>query len=614
MNSGQYIVLGLYEGHMASATIMIDGEVIASAHEERFSKQKMDVGVPVQSARFCMEFAGLQPADIDAVAVVGLTLDPRDHLTKRYATYSVDDFVYENEHYWHPRLIEKSLDVDYFDVMGRDRISEDHYWDITDLDLKAPVSEINQKFNIIRQRAIEEHIGISMDRVQFIPHYMCHHFHAYYSGDIRGEDVIVVHNEAAGDGYNAVISEPTPDGLKMICGNDETDLGRLYKWITLLLGMKPHQHEFKVMGLAPYANSYEHAKAAKIFDPLFKVNADKMLIEYANRPDDLYFYFRDKLKSCRFDGIASALQSMVEQRLCEWIDIVMRNTGKKRVCYAGGVAMNVKANKLIAELDSVENLFVPASPADETTHIGAAYLLTEKHFLAQGRKPEEAIPPLQNIYLGPNLDQRGLGEKLDKLKNDEGLFVEDCVTVSPIADLLAKGKIVARCRGRSELGQRALGNRSILADPGAEGTVDRINSQIKYRDFWMPFCPSIIAEDADSIIINKKNIPAKYMTVSFDVRPDKIRTVAAATHPADGTARPQIVEKEDNPEYHELISCFKDKTGSGCVLNTSFNLHGEPIVETPDDAIHTFLRSELDALWVGDYLVKRNRLGENSSQ
>ena len=127
MKSGQYIVLGLYEGHMASAVIMIDGEVIASAHEERFSKLKMDVGLPVQAALFCMDFAGVKSADIDAVAVVGLMLDLRDHLTKRYATYSVDDFVYENEHYWYPRLIEKRLDLDYFDVMGRDRISEDHY-------------------------------------------------------------------------------------------------------------------------------------------------------------------------------------------------------------------------------------------------------------------------------------------------------------------------------------------------------------------------------------------------------------------------------------------------------------------------------------------------------
>jgi carbamoyltransferase len=605
MKFGQYVVLGIYEGHMSSAVLMIDGEVIASGHEERFTKLKMDVGLPVKSARFCLDYAGVAPDEIDVVAVVGLTLDPRDHLTKRYAKFSVEDYVFENENYWYPRLIEGRTDLNYFDVMGRDRISPDHYWDVTNLNLDGKTKEIANAFNEIRYAAIEQHLDISRAKVQLLPHYLCHHYHAYYSGSVRGEDVVIVHNEAIGDGYNAVVSMPTANGLSMICGNAETDLGRLYKWITLLLGMKPHQHEYKLMGLAPYSNSYEQAKAAKVFDPLFKVDHDEMLIKYNERPGDLYFHFRDQLKSCRFDGIAAALQSMVERLLAEWIEVVLAKTGKKRVCYAGGVAMNVKANKIISEIEILDDLFVPISPADETTHIGAAYWATESYFLLKGKDPNHLIPPLTTAYFGPPLDQSKVSDKLTTMVRKHGYKVTEFPELSTVADLLADGKVLARCRGRSELGQRSLGNRSILAHPGTDGIIDKINNQIKYRDFWMPFCPTILKEDENKYLKNNKHISSKFMTISFDSNPESSKEIAGGIHPADKTARPQILDRSFNPDYHDLITAFKNKTGIGCLMNTSFNLHGDPMVEDGEDAFRTFEYSDLDALWLGDYLVCR---------
>ena len=590
---------------MASAVLMVDGHVVAGAHEERYSKLKMDVGLPVRAARFCLDFAGLKASDVDVVAVVGLKLDPRDHLTKRYATFSVDDYIRENREYWYPRLIEKRLDVDYFDVMGHDRIRRDHYWNIDRLNLKAPGDELAEVFNDVRLEAIEKHLDIPRAKVRFMPHYMCHHYHAYYSGTVRGDDVLVIHNEAIGDGYNAVVSRQTPRGLEMICGTDQTDLGRLYKWMTLLLAMKPHQHEFKVMGLAPYATNYEKAKAAKVFEPVFKLDRESMLIGYDQKPGDLFFHFQDKLAGCRFDGIAGALQDMLEKRLVEWVTLLLEKTGCTRICYAGGVAMNVKANKAIAEIPALKDLFVPLSPADETTPMGAAYMVTEQHFLAQGRNPDSAIPPLASVYVGAPVDQRGLAERLAGLKAEHGFEVTENPSVDSIARMLAEGTVVARCRGRSEYGQRSLGNRAILANPAAEGVVTRINNQIKFRDFWMPFCPSILAEDQHDYLVNDKNIQARYMTVSFDIRPDKRKCMAAAIHPADYTARPQLVSQSDNPEYHALITAFKARTGVASVLNTSFNLHGEPMVEDPGDALHTFMESDLDAVWVGDFLVRR---------
>ena len=195
--------------------------------------------------------------------------------------------------------------------------------------LRAEKNVIESQFNKLRIKAVEKYLGIEKTRVHFVPHYFCHHYHAYYSGSVRGSDVIVMHSEASGDGVNALISEPSPEGLKIISSTNESDIGRLYKWVTLLLGMKPHQHEFKVMGLAPYANTYETKKAAKFFDSIFTLDEEKMLIKYADRPKDLYFHFREKLKACRFDGIANALQSMVEKQLSNWFQCVLQKTGKK---------------------------------------------------------------------------------------------------------------------------------------------------------------------------------------------------------------------------------------------------------------------------------------------
>ena len=174
--------------------------------------------------------------------------------------------------------------------------------------------------------------------------------------------------------------------------------------------------------------------------------------------------------------------------------------------------------------------------------------------------------------------------------------MEENVSQKQIADWLADGKIIARFSGRSEFGMRALGNRSIIADARNFEVLDKINKKIKYRDFWMPFTPSILNEAVSSYIVNEKNVFSPYMTMAFDLKPGMEKEIPAAIHPADKTVRPQMLRAEDNQEYHNLISEFKAKTGTAALLNTSFNLHGEPIVETPADAISTFERSNLDVL------------------
>ena len=608
MTQKDFIVLSIYEFHMSSCALMINGEVAAAAHEERFSRIKLDAGFPYKAASFCLREAGVKPEEVDVVALV----NERFHhnaiatiLFKRFTLYSIQDWIDENERYWKPRLLEKKEMGSFFHLMGgADRVQE-HYYDLKDLDMNAGAEEVNRVFNRIRKETVERLLGVPQERVVLLPHYMCHHYHAYYSGNLRGSDVVVAHLEGDGEQYNSAVSIPTDQGLKLLRGSNQSDLGRLYQWITLLLGMKPYHHEYKVMGLAPYATDSEITKSLKIFEPIFKLDEKNLTVVYNKKPDDLYFYFRDRFEGHRFDGIAGALQTLVERYLTEWIEIVVNKTGRSRVCYGGGVAMNVKANMLISRLECVEDLFVPLSPGDETNVFGAGYWMTEKHFLETGLNPED-IPPMKTHYLGPQFTRSDVLKSVEEMMiKEKGFAVTENVNNAEAAKLLAEGMIIARFQGKSEFGQRGLGNRSILGDPSNPGIVNKINHQIKYRDFWMPFAPTILEEDQGKCLDNPKNISADYMTVCFPVKEDYVDKLKGAIHEGDITARPQILRRDANPEYHDFISEFKKIKGIGAILNTSFNLHGEPIVGNPKDALHTFINSKLDALWMHDILVSR---------
>jgi carbamoyltransferase len=608
MIDGQYVVLSIYEVHMASAAIIIDGQVVAASHEERFSRIKNDIGFPLKAALFCMEYAGVNPSQVDAVVLVNEFFDANgvaNILFKRMALYSKDDWITENERYWGPKLIEKKKEPQgYFFVMGGwDRVDDNHYYDLKTLNMNDNSDVISKKFNLLRLEVVERELNIPRSKIHFAPHYLCHHYHAYYSGPLRGKDVVVVHAEGDGGKYNQAVSVPTEAGLKILYGTNQFNIGRLYQWMTLYLGMKPYAHEYKLMGLAPYANEYETKKSREVFDRVFRVDHENLVINYNETPQDLYFTFRDKLQGHRFDGIAGALQEVVEECLSEWVRAVVKKTGCPRVAYGGGVAMNVKANMRISQLDEIEEFFVPLAPSDESNIFGAAYWLTEKHFLRNDRNPEN-IPPIKHAYWGRDFSEADISTALAE-QDMSSYSIEDGADQHRIADLLAHGDVVARSQGRSEFGQRALGNRSILANPCLKGTVEKINHQIKYRDFWMPFAPSILDTHVDIYLKNDKRMYCPFMTMSFPSRESENEKIFQALHPSDTTARPQMVTRETNAEFYDLIKAFCSRTGTGSLLNTSFNIHGEPIVDSPKDALHVFLNSDLDALWLGETLIRR---------
>lgn len=371
------------------------------------------------------------------------------------------------------------------------------------------------------------------------------------------------------------------------------NLARIYRYVTLILGMKPFEHEYKVMGLAPYAKDYIMEPAYKVFKETLVV--DGIDFKWYNKPPDLYFYFREKLEGMRFDGIAAGLQKWVDELVVEWMTNILDHLEVDSLAYSGGLSMNVKTNQAIAGIPRLKNFFVPPSGGDESTAIGAAYSVCVERNIA--------VNPLSHGYLGFSLPDDEVAALIEKYHIRNSYAVIENTSTDVIADLLVDNKVVARCVGPMEFGARALGNRSILCNPSNYDNIRLINEKIKFRDFWMPFTPSILDYRANDYLMNPKGIESPYMTIAFDTTPLGQEHLAAAIHPADFTVRPQMVTQEANPDYYGLIRDFEKKTGIGALLNTSFNLHGEPIVRNAEDAWHTFTNSGLDALLLNTTLI-----------
>lgn len=267
--------------------------------------------------------------------------------------------------------------------------------------------------------------------------------------------------------------------------------------------------------------------------------------------------------------------------------------------------MNVKLNQKIAELNDVNNTTIVPSAGDESTVMGGCYFGYEK-FCKENCLPFEP-KKIENLYLGTEYSDEEIEEYLQKNDYFNKYLIEKPDNLNKkVAELLAQNKVVARFAGKMEFGARALGNRSILANPSSYETIRIINEMIKNRDFWMPFAATILKEESNQYLINKKNIEAPFMAITFNTTIKAQRELTAAIHPYDKTSRPQILDKKINPDYYEIISEFKKLTGIGGVLNTSFNLHGEPNVESPKDALRTFETSGLSFLNIGPFLISKD--------
>jgi len=596
------IILGICDNHDAHSCIVKDGQLIAAIAEERLSRLKADMGYPERSIDRVLKTTGVSSQEIDVVAVAGAAENPFQRLCKNNAIFTNRNWINQCEKYWKPVLIEKKPltpldDFNMFKHLRGEELQADPYYPFIErINSKNP-EEYSSIFNCLRKEVITQHLGISPDKIHFYRHEDCHKAYGYYSSPFNTKKSLVFTMEGGGDDSSASVSTIENNNITEHWKSNGVQLGRLYRYVTLILGMLPTQHEYKVMGLAPYGTEYHGKRSLEVFRKINTVVGNEI---YDNKAFvDLYYSIKDALEGERFDGIAWGLQTYIEEILSEWIANNCKSHGINNVIISGGVAQNIKSCKKIMELPEVDKFWCGPISGDGSLAIGAAWLASTKF------DPETDIKGLQNVYLGTAYDEKAIDEAVNKysLRSDY-----HCVE-NPGNDLVAQwidqGYVAARFSGAMEFGQRALGNRSILADPRIYKSVEHINNKIKYRDFWMPFTPSMHYEEAEKYLINPKKVYSPFMTMAFDLKSEYIDIIPAVIHPADKTIRPQILKRDDNSTYYDLISAFKKRSGLGILLNTSFNLHGEPMVESPEDAVSTFIRSDLDVLLFDNIAILR---------
>ncbi|MTI63688.1 carbamoyltransferase [Methylophaga sp.] len=572
------IVLGLSGAvnHDASAALYIDGKLVAAAEEERFLRDKHAKGkMPYEATKFCLEHAGIKPEQVDIVAFpyaeIGLKSPARWHYAKR--------------HWYAPDRALTAL------FSGNRR-----YW--------------RNYRNVMK---LLDDLGIGADRVKFVPveHHLAHASSAYHLSGFK-EKTAIIGIDGKGE-YATTFFGYGENGKihKIKEFYDPDSLGGMYGALTEYLGFEMLDGEFKVMGMAPYGDPkrFDFSRLIDCKDGDFKVN-NKLVNTVGWRrykKNGKGYFFSPKLidwlgpmregdeKDEPYIDYAASIQDLLEKTALQLIDYylgdIIRETGK--VAYAGGVALNVKLNQRIIAMPGVKELFVQPAASDAGTAIGAASYASQ----------EAGVPveKMEHVYLGPEYTTEQCMDACDNYSQPVKWQRMSDVPAET-AKILADGNPVSWFQGRMEFGPRALGNRSILGSPSHSGVADRINAQIKYRERWRPFCPSMLDTVAPEIL--QTDHPSPYMTFTFDVANSWKDRIPEVVH-EDGTARAQIVTQKTNPRYYALLQEMEKLTGNGVVLNTSLNRRGEPMVCSPTDALNMFFGSDLQYLVMEDILVTK---------
>lgn len=593
------LILGINEGIDASVVLCEDGRPIFAVQEERLSREKGTIGFPSQAVMHCIKQYGLNARTVAHVCLSNLHSpkgERREELLDEYVRRARSGTEYL-------RIGDLSGAAARFAGMLPRSLEE-----------RARGWQVSRR-SATNNGAVQEQLarcGLDGVPVSRFHHHSNHAASAYYG--LRKnwhEPHLVFTLDGGGDDACAHVYLARDGALRLLSATPTGhSIGNIYASVTYMLGMRPHEHEYKVMGLAAYADVEEARPFARRFARYVDLDPDNPLRfrrTIAERTSAILPRLLQDFRMVRFDMVAAAVQLFTEDLVCRWIADAVAQTGVRNVLAAGGVFMNVKVNQRIAELPAVEFFDVFPSCGDETLPFGSVW---QCHVQQGG-----AVADLHfhDMYLGPEA-----GTDLADARARFGGQVDFHELTDPeagTAELLAQGHVVARCTGRMEFGARALGNRSILADPSQPAVVNRINRSIKHRDFWMPFAPAILAEQAAHYLRLPDALPrprlSPHMMHAFTTTEHR-DDFAAAIHPADGTARAQIVWANSNPSFHRLIDAFRRLTGRGVLLNTSFNLHGFPIVGGACDAVDVFLKSDLAYLVVDRWLVTK-RQGAASS-
>jgi len=581
--------------HDAAAALLQDGRLIAAAEEERFSRIKHDFGFPHLAIQFCLESGGIKGADVD------------------YAVF------YEKPFRKFDRILMTVLQTypKSYKVFRESMIT----WMIDKLWVGSKIAA---------------ELGFPRDRVLFCEHHMSHAASAFLCSPFDEAAILTV------DGVGEWVTGTWGVGK----GNQielrkqmlfPHSIGLLYSAFTAFLGFEVNEGEYKVMGMAPYGQPRYVDKVWKLIrqepDGSFSLDMDyfcfhhstertfnerfvelfgdprppKMLFFTANSGFPAYFGEApgDFAEQCKLNqhyaDIAASIQQVTEEVLLSMAQQLHRETGLKKLCVAGGVGLNSVANQRLLRETPFEELFIQPAAGDGGGALGAA-LWADNMLLGNPRRFR-----MDHAYWGKDYGPSEIKSFLDENHISYELIEDDNRLMDLTVDRLQNGKVIGWFQGRFEWGPRALGNRSILADPRNPNMKDIVNTKIKFREPYRPFAPSVLGECAEiyfDLPNAVRHYPARYMLYVTPVRPSKQGLLPAITH-VDGTGRLQTVFRDSNPRYYELIERFGQASGVPAVLNTSFNLKGEPIVNTPANAYSTFFKSEMDTLVLGNFLVDK---------
>ncbi len=441
------IILGINDGHGAGAALLVDGKLVAAVSEDRPTRQTTRSGFPFLSIQQCLAIGGITAKDVDHFALSTLALPPKYFKVPR-ETFSIADFWREQNEFWGPifRGEKKPAYLDVFkDKIDKERLIYDEELIKDENDTKGMLEA--------RLRHLESYFGITRDKISVHDHHTCHAYYTFMVHPRRlQKDLIVYTMDGGGDGANGTVWQARHgEKLSQINRSNQCNIGRMYRYATLLLGMKQFEHAFKTMGMAPYANPKYGKSAYDVYADTLQV--DGLDFTYKTKPPEHFFYFKKKLEGMRFDGIAWGIQTRTEELISEWVSNGVKSTGIRDVALSGGVSMNIKANKVIWELSEVDSLFVPPGAGDESICIGAAVKAAIDRPQCDGERIDR-MEPFDSVYLGPSFDQQEVKRRLDGMELPAGCTVRR-VDEDDVAAILESGDVISRLTdGRSSVSGR----------------------------------------------------------------------------------------------------------------------------------------------------------------
>jgi carbamoyltransferase len=575
-------ILGIADGMTGGAALIENGKIVFAVSEERLNREKMATGFPKNSISLVLEATHTKPEEIQAVAVATINEFFRE------IAIAYDGWLLREQAPLKEVMLSFTSHLSNF--VGDSQVFRQSYYKLKGFLASSRRKRIKQ--------LLQEEWGL-MCPVEFINHHLAHACSTYFTSGLERATVVTM--DGAGDNSSSTIYLATSDSLKKFCDVDSYDsIGNYYAYVTHICGFKAQRHEGKITGLAGYGEP--------TYVDLLRQFTGYVDGKTKNLGKVFYWAAVKKLNrtlppSFKHEDLACSIQDVLEDTVTTYVKHWVNKTGCGDIALAGGVFANVKLNQRIHELQNVSSVYIHPGMGDEGLAIGAALALSSKiaaHF-------SKTLQPykLQDVYFG----QSYTDVEIQAAINAAGLEAEYINNIEVrIAELLSKGAVVARFDGRMEYGPRALGNRSILYQPTDTTVNDWLNKKLIRTEF-MPFAPVTLKEFEDQCYVNMDGAryPARFMTITFNCTPWMKKTCPAVVH-VDGTARPQIIEKEVNPSYYKIVDEYRKITGLPTVINTSFNMHEEPIVCTPSDAIRSFKMGHLEYLAIGNFLLKNTKL------